>query len=102
VRLVLAVVLGLSLAAIAQLALPPVARVTDQTGTLSAEQKASLERLLEAFEKRKGSQIAVVMVKSTSPEAIEQYAECERLLLRAYCSDEHLTPLPHPIENLLR
>ena len=65
---------GFSLTAKSQIPVPPVARVVDQTGTLSAEQKASLERLLEAFEKRKGSQIAVVMVKSTTPEAIEQYA----------------------------
>jgi uncharacterized protein len=74
VRLVLAVLLGLSLAAIAQIAVPPVARVTDQTGTLSAEQKAGLERMLQAFEARKGSQIAVLMVPTTGGEPIEQYA----------------------------
>jgi uncharacterized protein len=74
VRLLLAVVLGLSLVAIAQVAVPPVARVTDQTGTLRAEQKAALERMLEAFEARKGSQIAVLMVPTTGGEAIEQYA----------------------------
>jgi uncharacterized protein len=74
VRLVLAVLLGVSLAAIAQVAVPPVARVTDQTGTLSAEQKASLERMLEAFEARKGSQIAVLMVRTTGGEPIEQFA----------------------------
>jgi len=72
VRLALAVVLGLSLAAIAQVAVPPVARVTDQTGTLSAEQKAGLERMLQAFETRKGSQIAVLMVRTTGGEPIEQ------------------------------
>ena len=58
----------------AEVAIPPVARVTDQTGTLTAEQKTSLEQMLAAFEKRKGSQIAVLMVKTTEPEAIEQYA----------------------------
>jgi uncharacterized protein len=58
----------------AQVAIPPVARVTDQTGTLTAEQKASLEQMLESFEKRKGAQIAVLMVRSTQPEPIEQYA----------------------------
>ena len=73
-RLALAVVLGLSLAAIAQVAVPPVARVTDQTGTLSAEQKAGLERMLQAFETRKGSQIALLMVPTTGGEPIEQYA----------------------------
>jgi uncharacterized protein len=74
VKLVLAVVLGVSLWAIAQVAVPPVARVTDQTGTLSAEQKAALEQMLHAFETRKGSQIAVLMVRTTGGEPIEQYA----------------------------
>ena len=73
-RLVLAVLLGAALAAIAQVAVPPVARVTDQTGTLRAEQKAALEQMLQAFEARKGSQIAVLMVPTTGGEAIEQYA----------------------------
>jgi uncharacterized protein len=74
VKLVFALLLGASLAASAQVAVPPVARVTDQTGTLSAEQKAGLERMLQAFETRKGSQIAVLMVRTTGGEAIEQYA----------------------------
>ncbi len=56
----------------------PVPRLTghviDQTGTLTAEQKMSLEQTLTAFEARKGSQLAVLMVASTDPEAIEQYA----------------------------
>jgi uncharacterized protein len=58
----------------AQAPVPAAARVVDQTGTLTAEQKASLERMLEAFEKRKGSQISVLMVPGTRPETIEQYA----------------------------
>jgi uncharacterized protein len=63
------------LPATAQLAVPPlVGHVTDQTGTLTAEQKASLEQTLTAFEARKGSQLAVLMVRSTAPEAIEPYA----------------------------
>ena len=54
---------------------PPLqARLTDQTGTLSAEQTAALEQSLRAFETRKGTQIAVLIVASTQPEAIEQYA----------------------------
>ena len=73
-RLVLALVLGISLSAIAQNAVPPVARVTDQTGTLGAEQKVALEQMLQAFETRKGSQIAVLMVRTTGGEPIEQYA----------------------------
>ena len=65
---------GSSLAA-AQVAVPPLTgHVIDQTGTLSAEQKATLEQTLTAFESRKGSQLAVLMVGSTAPEAIEPYA----------------------------
>ncbi len=59
----------------AQIAVPPLTgRVTDQTATLSAEQKSTLERTLQAFEERKGSQLAVLIVPTTAPEAIEQYA----------------------------
>src|SRR5687767_13472846 len=59
----------------AQAAVPPLtARVTDLTGTITREQQAGLERMLQEFETRKGSQIAVLMVPTTSPEAIEQYA----------------------------
>src|SRR5688572_31953205 len=59
----------------AQVAVPPLtARVTDLTGTLTREQRVGLERSLEAFEARKGSQIAVLLVPTTAPEAIEQYA----------------------------
>ena len=72
--LLLTLVLGIPFASNSQVAVPPVARVTDQTGTLGAEQKASIERMLEAFEARKGSQIAVLMVPTTKGEAIEQYA----------------------------
>jgi len=48
--------------------------VTDQTGTLSSEEKAALESSLREFEKTKGSQIIVVIVPTTSPEPIEQYS----------------------------
>jgi uncharacterized protein len=59
----------------AQVAVPPLtARVTDLTGTLSAQQTATLEQTLQAFEARKGSQIAVLIVPSTQPESIEQYS----------------------------
>ena len=45
--------------ATAQIPVPPLTgRVTDQTGTLSTEQKAALEQTLTAFEARKGSQLA--------------------------------------------
>jgi uncharacterized protein len=72
--LALVLLLGIAFVSNSQTAIPPVARVVDQTGTLSAENRAALERTLEAFEKRKGSQIAVLMVPTTGPEPIEQYA----------------------------
>ncbi len=59
----------------AEVAVPPLkARVTDLTGTLSAEQRAVLEQKLAAFENSKGAQIAVLLVLTTQPEAIEQYS----------------------------
>lgn len=59
----------------AQVAVPTLTgHVIDLTGTLSTEQRASLEQTLTAFEARKGSQVAVLMVASTVPEAIEPYA----------------------------
>ena len=59
----------------AELAVPPLkARVTDQTGTLDSGQRAALEARLAAFEEKKGSQIAVLIVPSTAPETIEQYS----------------------------
>jgi uncharacterized protein len=65
----------LALPAWAQVAVPPLkGRVTDLTGTLKPEQTAALEQMLQGFEARKGSQIAVLMVPTTAPETIEQYA----------------------------
>jgi uncharacterized protein len=59
---------------VAQVPVPPLrAHVTDVTGALSREQQAVLEERLAAFEARKGSQIAVLMVPTTQPETIEQY-----------------------------
>jgi uncharacterized protein len=49
-------------------------RVTDLTQTLSIADKAQIEEKLSAFEKKKGSQIAVLMVPSTKPEEIDQYS----------------------------
>ena len=73
--LLLAGTLCWSVLAGAQIAVPALSgRVTDQTGTLSAEQKATLEQTLSAFEARKGSQLAVLMLATTAPESIEQYA----------------------------
>ena len=73
--LLLACALGWSAIATAQVPVPPLTgHVTDQTGTLTAEQKATLEQTLTAFEARKGSQLAVLMVASTAPEEVEQFA----------------------------
>jgi uncharacterized protein len=59
----------------AQLAVPPLTgHVIDQTGTLSVKQKTALETLLSEFEARKGSQVAVLLIDSTAPEAIEAYS----------------------------
>jgi uncharacterized protein len=61
--------------ALAQVAVPPlVGRVVDQTGTLSGDDIASLNRKIRDFEARKGSQIAVLIVPTTAPEEIEQYS----------------------------
>jgi uncharacterized protein len=49
-------------------------RVTDLTGTLTPEQISGLEQRLKAFEAQKGSQIVVLMLPSTKPEAIEQFS----------------------------
>ena len=53
--------------AAAQVPVPPLTgHVIDQTGTLTSEQKATLEQTLTAFEARKGSQLAVLMVASSA------------------------------------
>lgn len=73
---VVAVLLALASFALAQdlVAVPPLAgRVTDLTGTLSAEQAAALDKRLGEFEARKGAQIAVLLVPTTQPESIEQF-----------------------------
>ncbi len=67
--------LGWSELTAAQVSVPPLTgHVIDQTGTLTAEQKSALEQTLTAFEARKGSQLAVLMIASSAPEAIEPYA----------------------------
>ena len=71
----LALTLGSAFIAAAQVPVPPLTgRVTDQTMTFTAEQKATLEQTLQAFEARKGSQLAVLIVPTTVPETIEQYS----------------------------
>jgi uncharacterized protein len=75
VRFLLAGLLSLASLAFAEVPIPPLkARVTDLTGTLNAGQAAALEAKIAAFEARKGSQIAVLMLPSTKPEEIEQFS----------------------------
>ncbi len=61
--------------AAAQIAVPPLkARVADLTGTLTSQQRSALEQTLAEFEHRKGAQVAVLIVPSTQPETVEEYA----------------------------
>ena len=71
----LLVAAGLLGAARADVPVPPLkARVTDLTGTPNAQQKGDLESRIAAFESRRGSQIAVLLLPTTKPEEIEQYS----------------------------
>jgi uncharacterized protein len=49
-------------------------RVTDLADVIPADREAALEATLAEFERRKGAQIAVLLVASTAPEEIEQYS----------------------------
>jgi uncharacterized protein len=72
---VLALAMVWACAASADVAVPPLSgRVVDETGTLSGGDIASLTQTLKGLEARKGSQIAVLIVPTTSPETIEQYS----------------------------
>jgi uncharacterized protein len=73
---VIRLLIGLLLpAAVLAADVPPLkARVTDLTGALNAQQRGALEQTLAEFEARKGAQIAVLLVPTTQPETIEQYA----------------------------
>ena len=59
----------------AQVPVPPLTgAVVDKTGTLRADQIRSLDAELRSFADRRGSQVAVLIVPTTRPEAIEQYS----------------------------
>jgi uncharacterized protein len=61
--------------AAADVAVPPLTgRVVDLTGTLTSGDIATLDQKLKDLETRKGSQVAVLIVPTTQPETIEQYA----------------------------
>lgn len=47
--------------------------VNDHAGMLDASQRSTLDQVLTDYETRTGSQIAVLLINSTAPEAIEQY-----------------------------
>ncbi|TGK05920.1 YgcG family protein [Leptospira selangorensis] len=49
-------------------------RVTDLTSTLNEEEVSNLEDKLKTFEKRKGSQVVLVIIPTTGDETIEQYS----------------------------
>ena len=59
----------------AEVAVPELkSRITDTTNTLTTEQISQLEQSLAALEQSKGSQLAVLIVPTTKPEAIEEYS----------------------------
>ncbi len=71
----LSLTLLIPLATAAQVPLPPLlGHVTDQTGTLTPGQQSMLEQTLSAFEAKKGSQLAVLLIPTTAPEEIEQFS----------------------------
>lgn len=71
----LALLVGLALPAFALVAVPELTgRVVDRTGTLSGGDIAQLTQTLADLEKRKGSQIAVLVVPTTDGEPIEQFS----------------------------
>lgn len=73
--LILILTLCAASAVLAQAPVPPLQqRVTDLTSTFNAAQRQSLEDTLRQIETRHGAQIAVLLINSTAPEAIEQYS----------------------------
>lgn len=56
-------------------AVPPLARVADLAGALKPAEIQALEAKLAAYETAKGSQIAIVVVPTTQPEPIADFAQ---------------------------
>ena len=48
-------------------------QVTDTVGMLTPEQRTTLESGLQDYARRTGSQIGILLISTTAPEAIEQY-----------------------------
>lgn len=73
-----ALLLAVAAAAHAQdvLPVPPLSgRVIDQTGTLTTAQVDAMSAKLAALEQKRGSQLVVLMVRSTQPEDIAAYGQ---------------------------
>jgi uncharacterized protein len=74
----IALAFALALAGPAQAQLQPVpalsGHLVDGAGMLDASQRDKLEAVLADYEAKTGSQIAVLTVKTTEPEAIEQFS----------------------------
>lgn len=66
--------MGVAIPSWADVALPAAAPVTDLTGTLSPEAARTIAGKLLALKAAKGSEIAVVILPTTQPEDIAQYA----------------------------
>jgi uncharacterized protein len=72
---VLALLLCWAQLAFADVAVPPLTgRVVDTTNTLSSSDIAAQSQRLQDLQRRKGSQIAVLIVPTTAPETIEQFS----------------------------
>jgi uncharacterized protein len=72
---VLALLLCWTQVAFADIAVPPLTgRVVDITNTLSSGEIAAQSSRLQDLQRRKGSQIAVLIVPTTAPETIEQFS----------------------------
>ncbi len=73
--LVLTLLLCWTQAAFADVAVPPLTgRVVDTTNTLSSSDIAAQSSRLQDLQRRKGSQVAVLIVPTTAPETIEQFS----------------------------
>lgn len=59
--------------ALGRVAVPPAAPVTDLAGVLSSSALQGLQAKLAAFERSRGSQIAVLIVPTTQPEPISDF-----------------------------
>jgi uncharacterized protein len=83
VRVALGILLGAALGLLPSVApaadaapVPPLTSpVIDTTGTLAAEEIARLERQALALQRSSGAQLQVLMLSSTAPQSIEDYAQ---------------------------